>query len=81
MIGSFFKTAAKTAIGIAAAEVGPLAMEVVKSLHDKSDMRGSEKRGLAVATIRGKYPNIETAAINLAIETAWAIISDKVTKK
>jgi hypothetical protein len=78
MIGNFFKEVATTAIGIAASEIGPLAMEVVKGLHDNSGMSGSEKRGMAVATIRSKYPNVESAAINLAIETAWAIIKDRI---
>lgn len=78
-ISGFFKMAAKTAIGIAAADIGQFAIEIVSELHEK-DLSGPGKRALAKRAIRTKYPNIQTAAINLAIETAWAIISDQVKK-
>lgn len=79
-IGSFFKTVATTAIGIAANDIGPFVIEIVQEIHDTQNMDGSQKRDMAVGMIKTKYPDIQTAAINLAIETAWAIISDKVSK-
>lgn len=79
-ISSFFKLAAKTAIGIAAADIGEFAMEIVGDLQARTDLKGSDKRTLAMNAIKSRYPDIQTAAINLAIETAWAIISDRVKK-
>ena len=79
IIGSFFKTVAQTAIGIAAEDISHLAMTVVTDLHNNSAISGPAKRNKAVDIIRETYPSIESAAINLAIETAWAIISDKLT--
>lgn len=79
-ISNFFKMASKTAIGIAAADIGEFAMEIVEDLHIRKDLKGYAKRTLAVNAIRSQYPDIQTAAINLAIETAWAIISDRMGK-
>lgn len=75
-IGNFFKTVAITAIGQAAEQVQELAIEVVESLANQ-DIDSSLKRDMAVTMIKARVPNIATAAINLAIEMAWAIVSDR----
>ena len=72
-VGSFFRAAAKTVVGIAASEIGPLALNIVKSLHNSKDMSGSDKRDMAIGMIKEKYPSVGSAAINFAIEAAWAI--------
>ena len=80
MIGSFFKKAAITVIGQAADQIQDLAIDVVKELAGRG-IPSAEKRGLAVAMIRARVPNIATAAINLAIEMAWAVVSEQLGEK
>ena len=79
-IGSFFKKAAVTVIGQAADQIQDLAIDIVKELASR-DIKNAEKRGLAVAMIRERVPTIGTAAINLAIEMAWAVVAEQLGEK
>jgi hypothetical protein len=73
----FFGLVAETFIGKAAEEIKDAALEVVEELSKNPDMSGSEKWNKARNHLKEKYPSVESAAINLAIEAAVAIIKDK----
>lgn len=72
----FFKRVAKTFIGKAAEEMSEAALVVVEALEEKN-LTGEEKYRKAKKTLKDKYPSAEGVAINLAIETALAIVKDK----
>jgi len=76
----FFSRVAETAIGVAADSISATAIEVVGRLEGSVELSGSEKRRLAIDTIRRRYPDVQTAAINLAIETAVAIVREIIRK-
>jgi len=78
---SFLQRAAKTVVGVAAEEIGETAISVVSLLEMNPELSGSEKRDLAVDNIRRKYPDVQSVAINLAIESALAIIREYWLKK
>ena len=79
-VSKFFSRAAKTAIGVAAESISEMALEVVNGLESNGGLSGVAKKDLAIDLIKEKYPDIQTAAINLAIETALAIIRDIIKK-
>jgi predicted RNA polymerase sigma factor len=74
---SLFSLVAETAIGIAADSIKESAIAVVKNLENKPDLNGTEKYNTAKDVLVKKYPSMQEAAINLAIEAAVAIIKDK----
>jgi len=80
MFSRFFSRVAETAIGVAADSISATAIEIVGAIENSSDMSGVAKRNLAVDKIRERYPDIQTAAINLAIETAVAIVKEILKK-
>lgn len=75
-LSEFFMQAAQTAIGVAADSISSTAIEVVSKLDANHSLSGAAKRDIAIGTIKEKYPNIQTAAINLAIESAVAIVKE-----
>jgi len=74
----FFVKVGKTAIGIAAESISDYATHVVKEVDKRSDMTGKEKFNYAKDKLHDKYPSIEDAAIDLAIQAALALVRDKV---
>jgi predicted RNA polymerase sigma factor len=74
---SLFSLVAETAIGIAADSIKESAIAVVKNLENKPDLNGTEKYNTAKDVLVKKYPSMQEAAINLAIEAAVAIVKDK----
>ena len=80
MFSQFFSRVAETAIGVAADSISVTALEVVGNLENSTGLSGSEKKDRAVGIIKGRYPDIQTAAINLAIETAVAIVKEILKK-
>ncbi len=74
---SIFSKVAKTAIGIATDRISQTALTVVESMENHPEMTGKEKFNKAFNSLRYSYPNIETVAINLAIEIAVALVKDK----
>jgi len=74
-IGSFFKRAAKTAIGVAARKLEKDATEIINRVEvDNPGISGKVKARMAYEMMRAKYPDVKTAAINLAIELAVALL-------
>lgn len=73
---SFFREVAGTAIGVAAEEMSEAAITVVGALEEEG-VSGKEKYDRAKSALKDRYPSAESAAINLAIETALAIIRDR----
>ena len=80
MFSRFFSRVAETAIGVAADSISATAIEIVGALENSPKMSGVAKRNLAVDKIRKRYPDIQTEAINLAIETAVAIVQEIIKK-
>ena len=74
---SFFSVVAETAIGIAVESMKDTALAIVKNLEKKPDLKGSEKFNTAKNVLAENYPSAKNAAINLAIESAVAIVKDK----
>lgn len=72
----FFDLVASTVLGKAAESISKAAVEVVESLEGE-DMNGKEKWEEAQRVLKEMYPSVEIAAINLAIESAVAIVKDK----
>lgn len=78
LVGSFFKRAALTALGVAVNELEEVATEVVRTVEEaRPDLSGKEKYDIVFQKIKTQYPSIQTAVINLAIELAVAIIKDQ----
>jgi hypothetical protein len=73
----FFGMVASTVIGEAAESISETAMAIVEGLETKEDLSGAEKWDYARKELESRYPSIESAAINLAIESALAIVRDK----
>lgn len=76
----FFFMAAKTAIGIAANDISKVVLEIVKDLEQHNQLSGKDKKRMAINMVKKEYPNAESAVINLAIETAVAIVKDLTNK-
>jgi len=74
-IGSFFKEAAKTAVGVVAEEMKDVALQVVREAENAPNK--SSKYEYAFRKMRDRYPDARTAGINLAIELAVAIVDPK----
>jgi len=74
---SFFSQVAQTLLGVAAESIKDTALEVVNDLEKRPNLSGKDKYKKAESILREKYPDIESAAINLAIEAAVAIIKDR----
>lgn len=73
----FFSLVASTAVGMAAESISSAAIDVVKELDEHHSLNGTEKWTRAKRVLSTKYPSVESAAINLAIESALAIVKDK----
>lgn len=77
---SIFSYVAKTFIGEAAEELSDAAVSIVSELEKNPHLSGKEKFKRAEEALSGKYPSAESAAINLAIEVAVAIVRDQLSK-
>ncbi len=74
---SFFTYVAETIVGQAAESLSDAALDIVQNLESKHDLSGKEKFNQAKDVLAKKYPSVQTAAINLAIESAVAIVKDQ----
>ena len=74
-IGDFFKKAARTALGLFVDKMHDAALAYVTAAENAP--AGTDKHAYAFRKLRAEYPNTRTAAINLAIELAVAIIDPK----
>ena len=74
---SFFSYVAETVLGQAAESLSDAALDIVQNMESKQDLSGKEKFNQAKDVLAKKYPSIQTAAINLAIESAVAIVKDQ----
>ncbi len=77
----FFGTVSKTVIGKAAESIGETAIVVVEGLEKRGDLSGEDKWEYARRELEHQYPSITSAAINLAIESAVAIVKDKLSEE
>ena len=68
----FFKEAAKTATGVVVEEMQEAALTIVREAENAPNVHS--KYEYAFKELKKKYPNAKTAAINLAINLAVAII-------
>lgn len=80
-MSDFFERAAKTAIGVFVDKMKEEAIRVVRDAElAPGSMSGKEKYDYAFDKLKRRYPDAETAAINLAIELAVAIITEELKK-
>lgn len=77
---AFFKRVATTTIGVIADRIADDAMVVVRDVEVKNpNLTGVEKFNVAYKLVRQIYPDrnsVKQAAINLAVESAHAILMD-----
>ena len=73
----FFSVVAKTLIGKSVEEISETALEIVEDLERFPTLSGEEKYRKARDFLKSEYPSAKSAAINLAIESAVAIIKDQ----
>ncbi len=66
---SFFTYVAETIVGQAAESLSDAALDIVQRLESKQDLSGKDKFNQARDILVNKYPSVEAAAINLAIES------------
>jgi hypothetical protein len=77
-VGSFFKRAAKTAIGIFVNSMEDAAISVVKDIEQNySEAKGTEKHEIVFNRLVAEFPDARTFVINWAIETALAIVKQE----
>ena len=81
-IGSFFKRAARTAIGAAANSLESTAVSVVREVQRKAPVNAGDlaKFDMVKQVLKKRYPNYKDAAINLAIEMAVAVVKAEMEK-
>jgi len=73
----FFSYVAKTAIGIAVEDIKDVALSIVQDMENRKGLDGQEKFKLAHDTLKQEYPDAQTTVLNLAIESAVAIVKDQ----
>lgn len=81
-IGSFFKRAARTAVGAAANSLEDMAVSVVREVQRKVPAEAGDlaKFDMAKQILKERYPNYKDAALNLAINLAVAVVKNEMEK-
>lgn len=77
--GGFFAQVAQTAVGAAVEELKDVAMDIVDQIQSDwgDDVSGARKFNMAEDYMQDHFPDAQSAAINLAIEMAVAIVKDR----
>jgi len=75
----FFQQVARTIIGQAVEEIKEAALEIVDEIESRHpNLSGEEKWKIAERKLSSRYPSFKSAAINLAIESAVALIKENI---